>query len=171
MSIMKRKNIIIILLAVIGAVYFGMGFFGHSEDNKMVYFEKPDYIKLNIDKQEYVLEADAKAYITLFDEMKQCWESSKTDEGKLEFALLLYLDKEPKDTLKVTCYYEKPIIWTMYGDGSGRKIEAHTYTFFPFDQEHSGYAVISENETYLKDAFIINFKYTEELKELLSQYQ
>ena len=44
---------------------------------------------------------------------------------------LLYLDKEPKDTFKVTFYYENPIKWTMYGEGSGREIRANTYTFFP----------------------------------------
>ncbi len=169
----KKKLILFVIIGVvcIGAVYCGMSFFRHSADDKMPDLEKPDYIKLRIDEQEYTLEADTKDYTIIYDMMKQCWENSKADDGKLEFALLLYLDKEPKDTFKVTFYYENPIKWTMYGEGPGREIRANTYTFFPFDQEHSGHAIISEDESYLRDAFIIMFKCTEELRGLLSQYQ
>lgn len=173
---MKRKNKRILLLVIIGAVcigavYCGIRIFRHSTDDKMTTLEKPDYIKLSARGREYTLEPDTKDYTALYDVMKQGWEDSKANDGKLAFVLLAYLDKEPKDTLKVTYYYENPIKWTMYGEGEGREIWAHTYTFFPFDQEQSGHAVISENETYLKDAFIIDFRCTEELKELLSQYQ
>ena len=166
---MKKKMMVLLVVigvVCVGTVYFGISFFNNSAEDKMLNLEKPDYIKLYIDGQEYVLEKNTKDYLALYDIMKQCWEDSETN-GK--FLLLMYLDKEPEDTLKVTYYYENPVKWTMYGEESGREIWAHTYTFFPFDQEHSGHAIISENESYLRDAFIIEFKCTEELREWLSQ--
>lgn len=171
---MKKKMMILFVVigvVCIGAVYCEMNLLEHSTDDHMLALEKPDCIKLHIDEQEYTLEADTKDYTILYDRMKQCWENSKTDDGKLEFVLLLYLDKEPEDTFKVTFYYEKPVKWTtMHGEKSGREIWANTYTFFPFDQEYSSYAIISEDESYLKDAFIIMFKCTKELRELLFKY-
>ncbi len=60
---MKKKMMVLLVVigvVCVGTVYFGISFFNNSAEDKMLNLEKPDYIKLYIDGQEYVLEKNTK---------------------------------------------------------------------------------------------------------------
>lgn len=170
MRLKKKQKILMIFLGILLIGMIVVAFVNRRErrDGEMLSLKAPDYIMIHTENNQYKYTKETKEYNEIHEAALRCWENS-LNNGKLEFVLLTHLEKEPENTMKVTYYYETPIRWTMYGSEEGREIMVHTYTFFPFDEIYAYRLVVSENEDYMEDAFIVVYN-SKELQQVLSKY-
>lgn len=77
------------------------------------------------------------------------------------------VDEDMSEETRITFFYDEPIVWTMYGENEGRRMEAYTYSFFPFDDKYGMDSVVSEKESYNDSAFIVKFHTGKQLKDLI----
>lgn len=158
-----RRLCSIMLLIVLSTLCLGCG-----KKQSISILEEPSQILITQGLDNVVLEPDSEDYKEIFAEIKKCWDKSLV-EDRLEFLLLMKVDEDLSGETKVTFQYEKPVTWTMYGDGKGDAIEADTYSFFPFNEKYGRNAVISEKDNFNNRAFIVNFQSEETIKECVER--
>lgn len=141
---------------------------GCGKKQSIITLQEPSRISITQGSDTLVLDPDSDDYKEIFAEIKKCWDNSLV-EDRLEFLLLMRVDEDLSGETKVTFQYEKPVTWTMYGDGKGDVIEADTYSFFPFSETYSRNAVISEKENYNERAFIVKFQSEKTLEECIGR--
>ena len=127
----------------------------------------PDSIRLEYGGASLTLFSGDPDYTVLHSLVSDCWNNSLID-GHLEFFLLTHAEVPTEDTLTLIYQYDDPIPWQRYGT-DGVTIQADTYTFFPFYAPNSDQAIISRGQTYAKEAYVVRFHASSQLKETLQK--